>query len=65
MGVGYQKCQAGSPDGYLGFGVISTPVMALSLLPAKHMTPVFRVLGGQGHNTATASVRLELYCHNI
>ena len=26
MGVGYQKFQAGSPDGYLYFGVISTPV---------------------------------------
>ena len=25
MGVGYQKFQAGSPDGYLDFGVISTP----------------------------------------
>ena len=25
MGVGYQKFKAGSPDGYLGFGVISTP----------------------------------------
>ena len=24
MGVGYQKFQAGSPDGYLDFGVIST-----------------------------------------
>ena len=27
MGVGYQKFQAGSPDGYLDFGVISTPVL--------------------------------------
>ena len=27
MGVGYQKFQAGSPDGYLDFGVISTPVI--------------------------------------
>ena len=26
VGVGYQKCQAGSPNGYLDFGVISTPV---------------------------------------
>ena len=26
MGVDYQKFQAGSPDGYLDFGVISTPV---------------------------------------
>ena len=26
MGVGYHKCQAGSPDGYLDFGVISTHV---------------------------------------
>ena len=25
MGVSYQKFQAGSPDGYLDFGVISTP----------------------------------------
>ena len=25
MGMGYQKFQAGSPDGYLDFGVISTP----------------------------------------
>ena len=25
MGVGYQKFQAGSPNGYLNFGVISTP----------------------------------------
>ena len=25
MGVGYQKFQAGSPNGYLDFGVISTP----------------------------------------
>ena len=25
MAVGYQKFQAGSPNGYLDFGVISTP----------------------------------------
>jgi len=24
--VGYQKCQAGGPDGCLDFGVVSTPV---------------------------------------
>ena len=30
MGVGYQKFQAGSPDGYLDFGVISTPALVTS-----------------------------------
>ena len=29
MGVGYQKFQAGSLDGYLDFGVISTPASYL------------------------------------
>ena len=39
MGVGYQKFQAGSPDGYLDFGVISTPalyILYLKLLAHKH-----------------------------
>ena len=31
MGVGYQQFQAGSPDGYLDFGVISTPAVVLLL----------------------------------
>ena len=29
MGVGYHKFQAGSPDGYLDFGVISPPARGL------------------------------------
>ena len=30
MGVGYQKFQAGSPDSYLDFGVISTLALHLT-----------------------------------
>ena len=32
MDVGYQTFQAGSPDGYLDFGVISTPEFLFLLL---------------------------------
>ena len=38
MGVGYQKFQAGSPDGYLDFGVISTPVEACTVTHGKSRT---------------------------
>ena len=36
MGVGYQKFQAISPDGYLDFGVISTPAYICFLLKSSN-----------------------------
>ena len=38
MDVGYQKCQAVSPDGCLDFGIISTPVYSPKTSDIQYMT---------------------------